>query len=70
MQDISGEIVLKRGRMKKSPLEMTPAEREEWYKQAEENVKAYLFSIGQPLVYEIKGVLIAEYADGRIENVN
>ena len=70
MQDISGEIVLKRGRMKKSPLDMTPAEREEWYMQIQENARAYIFSLGQPLVYRKNGVMIAEYADGSIEDLS
>jgi hypothetical protein len=32
--------------------------------------KKHLFSIGQPLVYEKDGNMIAEFADGRIENLH
>jgi hypothetical protein len=33
MQEIAQEILLKEGRMEKSPLDMTSAERNDWYKR-------------------------------------
>lgn len=69
MQDIPNAELLKKGRMAKSPLEMSSAERKAWYKQIQERAKNYLFSIGQPLVYEKDGVMIAEYKDGKLEHL-
>nr|WP_295934188.1 hypothetical protein [uncultured Dyadobacter sp.] len=63
-------IVNKSGIMKKRPSVMTANELMEWKREAFERAKAYLFSIGQPLVYFQKdGTAVAEYADGRIEAV-
>ena len=70
MQQISEEILLKKGTMERSPLDMTVAERNQWYKDIQQKAKEYLFSIGQPLVYKVNGIMIAEYADGRIENLS
>jgi hypothetical protein len=70
MQVIPEATLLKKGRIEKSPLEMTPAERSDWYQLIQKNAKACLFSIGQPLVYKRDGTMIAEYADGRIENLS
>jgi hypothetical protein len=66
---ISDEQFIKKGRMKKSPLSMNPAELEAWEKQETAYVRNYLFSIGQPLVYEKNGVMVAEYADGHIKKL-
>lgn len=40
-----------------------------WEEQEKINVRDYLFSIGQPLIYEKNGIMIAEYADGRIKEL-
>jgi hypothetical protein len=53
--------------MTKSPFLMTAEEREEWEVLMQAKTRAYLFSIGQPLVYIRDGQMIAEYADGKIE---
>jgi hypothetical protein len=66
---IPDEQFIKKGRMKKSPLLMNPVELEAWERQETAYVRNYLFSIGQPLVYEKDGVMIAEYADGRIKTL-
>ena len=63
-----GELVRK-GKMTKSPFDMTFAEEKEWRIQKQAEAKEYLFSIGQPLVYEKDGIMIAEYADGRIKAI-
>ena len=56
--------------MVKHPDDMNTYELEEWKKKSFERAKAYLFSIGQPLVYYLSdGTPVAEYEDGRIEPV-
>ncbi|HAL82934.1 MAG TPA: hypothetical protein DCO83_12445 [Mucilaginibacter sp.] len=69
MIEIPEEELVRKGKMTKSPFDMTLAEEKEWQIQKQEEAKVYLFSIGQPLVYEKDGFMIAEYADGRIEPV-
>lgn len=66
---IKKEALIKKGVMKKKPFDMTDEERAAWEKESSERARAYLFSIGQPLVYEKDGNMVAEYADGRIENI-
>ena len=66
---IPDEQFIKRGRMKKSPLLMNPAELKAWKEQEAAYVRNYLFSIGQPLVYRKDGVMVVEYADGRIKTL-
>jgi hypothetical protein len=63
-QDIPLELMVKKGKMTKKPWLMTPAERGEWLSSMQKGAKAYLFSIGQPMVYKKGGDFIAEYADG------
>lgn len=41
-----------------------------WFECGQKEARTYLFSIGQPLVYENDGIMIAEYADGRIVPVH
>ena len=55
--------------MTKSPFDMTFEEEKEWRIQKQAEARDFLFSIGQPLVYEKDGVMIAEYADGRITRI-
>jgi hypothetical protein len=66
---IPDEQFIKKGRMKKSPLLMNPTELKAWKEQEAAYVRNYLFSIGQPLVYKKDGVMLAEYADGRIKTL-
>jgi hypothetical protein len=70
MIDIPEEQLMRKGTMTKSPFKMTLEEEREWQVQKQLEARAYLFSIGQPLVYEKDGVMIAEYADGRIVPVH
>ena len=63
MQD---EITLKVGEMIKSPSAMNDQERALWHQQIAQKAREYLFSIGQPLVYERDGHIVAEHQDGRI----
>ena len=67
MEEIPVEQLVKKGTMTKSPFLMTAEEREEWQVRMQAKMRAYLFSIGQPLVYVRDGQMIAEYASGKIE---
>jgi hypothetical protein len=67
--DIPLEMLTRKGEMTRSPFQMTPAELKTWQQESKTEAKEYLFSIGQPLVYERDGRMIAEFADGRIENL-
>jgi len=53
--------------MTKRPAEMTAQELKIWQEQDEKEVREYLFSINQPLIYSKNGVTIAENKDGSIE---
>lgn len=64
---ITDESLMKKGKMKKFPLDMDASELGIWKENMSKDIRAYLFSIGQPLVYEKDGQMVAEYADGRIE---
>lgn len=61
--------LIKKGKMKKEPWKMSPEEKKVWKKNMRKEIRSRLFSIGQPLVYCKDGRMIAEYADGRIENI-
>jgi hypothetical protein len=69
MIEIPEAELLRKGKMTKSPFDMTFEEEKEWRIQKQAEAKAFLFSIGQPLVYEKDGVMIAEYADGSVKSV-
>jgi hypothetical protein len=69
MIEIPEAELLRKGKMTKSPFDMTLEEEKEWQIQRQAEAQAYLFSIGQPLVYEKDGVMIAEYADGSIKRI-
>lgn len=66
---IKEETLIKKGIMKKNPFDMTEEEKKVWKSEASERARTYLFSIGQPLVYEKNGQLVAEYSDGRIKKL-
>ena len=68
--DIPLEVMVRKGEMTRSPFQMTSAELENWQCENKAEARKYLFSIGQPLVYEKDGRMIAEFADGRIENLH
>lgn len=63
------ENLVKKGKMKKEPWNMSPEEKQVWKKHMRNEIRSRLFSIGQPLVYYKNNRMIAEYPDGRIENV-
>lgn len=63
---MADNVQYKIGKMVKDPRDMTNVERQEWQRKCAENARDYLFSIGQPLVYqEPDGKFVAEYKDGR-----
>jgi hypothetical protein len=68
-QDILTEQLTRKGSMTTKPWLMSPSERATWESQIQKNTRAYLFSIGQPLVYKKNGRYIAEYADGSIKEL-
>ena len=55
------------GTMTKRPAEMTAQELKIWKEQGKKEIREYLFSINQPLIYSKNGVIIAENKDGSIE---
>ena len=69
MLEIPEEELLRKGKMTKSPFDMTFAEEKAWRIEKQAEARAFLFSIGQPLVYKKDGVMISEYADGRIKPI-
>lgn len=68
MEDtITDESLFKKGKMTKDPFDMTLQELEVWKEEVKNQTREYLFSIGQPLVYEKDGQIVVEYADGTIK---
>ena len=63
------DSLIKKGKMKKEPWNMTSEEKQVWKKHMRNEIRSRLFSIGQPLVYYKNKQMIAEYPDGRIEKV-
>ena len=64
---MKSDVAIKSGLMQKRPGKMNMEELRQWKKDSYERAKAYLFSIGQPLVYyTADGKAVAEYADGTI----
>jgi hypothetical protein len=62
-QNIPLELMVRKGKMAQKPWLMSPAERTKGLSSIQQEAKAYLFSIDQPLVYKKDGLYIAEYAD-------
>jgi hypothetical protein len=60
------EIATYQGQLNKSIAQMTLKEQKEHYKFAEIRAREYLFSIGQPLVHQKDGHVVAEYSNGKI----
>ncbi len=63
------EIKYRTGKMIKPTSQMSPDELKKWQDQNKKNIRNYLFSINQPLVYYLEGIPVAEYKDGRIEKL-
>jgi hypothetical protein len=65
-QDIPLDLLIKKGKKPANFDQMTPEEYQKWERSMQKEAEAYLFSIGQPLVYKKDGEYIAEHADGNI----
>lgn len=63
------EIKYRVGTMTKRPTEMSAEELKTWQEQGEKEIKEYLFSINQPLIYYKNNILVMEEKDGSIEVV-
>jgi len=66
---ITKEIKYRTGTMAKPTSQMSPTELKKWEEQSKKEIREYLFSINQPLVYYLEGMPVAEYKDGRIEKL-
>jgi hypothetical protein len=62
-------IKFRTGTMTKRPAEMSAQDLKIWQEQGEKEIREYLFSINQPLIYSKNGVMIAENKDGSIETI-
>lgn len=67
---IPDEEFLQKGQMEKSPLEMNEEELKAWKIKTDKEIRKYLFSIKQPLVYYKNGRIVAEYEDGTIKEID
>lgn len=63
------EIKYRIGTMSKNPSKMTDDELRIWQEQGEKEIREYLFSINQPLVYYRNGVLVMEDKNGFIQPI-
>jgi hypothetical protein len=68
-QEIALDEMTRRGGMVKNPFDMTPEEYADWKIQVQVRAREYLFSIGQPYVTRIDGVIVAEFPDGRVRHI-
>lgn len=69
-EDTPDEELLKKGQMEKSPFDMHGEELKAWKINSDKEIRKYLFSIKQPLVYYKDGRIVAEYEDGTIKEVD
>ena len=63
------EIKYRTGTLTKPTSEMSSTEFKIWEEQGKKEIREYLFSINQPLVYYRGEEIVAEYKDGRIEKL-
>jgi hypothetical protein len=63
------EIQYRTGKMTKPTSQMSPTELKKWEEEGNKEIRKYLFSINQPLVYYRGEEIVAEYKDGRIEKL-
>lgn len=66
---LTDTIKYRTGTMTKRPAEMTAQELKIWQEQGEKEIREYLFSINQPLIYSKNGVMVIERKDGSIETI-
>lgn len=63
------KVKYKVGGMTISPTKMSRSELKKWMEKGNSEIRSFLFSINQPLVYYKNDVLVAEYKCGKIEEV-
>lgn len=63
------EIKYRIGTMSKSPSKMNDDELRIWQEQGEKEIREYLFSINQPLVYYRNGILVMEDKNGFVQPI-
>lgn len=66
---LTDSIKYRTGTMNKRPAEMSAQELKIWKEQGEKEIREYLFSINQPLIYSKNGVMVIERKDGSIETI-
>ena len=63
------EIKYRTGTLTKPTSQMSETEYKIWQEETNKQIREYLFSINQPLVYYRGEEIVAEYKDGRIEKL-
>ena len=63
------EIKYRTGKLIKPTSQMSATEYKVWQEEGNKQIREYLFSINQPLVYYRGEEIVAEYKDGRIEKL-
>jgi len=70
MEDfIKESLLIKKGCGSRSPYDLSQMNEQANMEQMEKGIRAYLFSLGQPLVYEKSGSLWTEDADSRLKRI-
>lgn len=69
IEEIPIDQLVRKGSMVKAPWLMNDVEYAAWKIRVQSEASDYLFSIGQPLVYEKDGVMVSENADGSIDQL-
>ncbi len=62
-------LPIKRGKLPANFENMTIEEIKAWERTMQKEAGVYLFSIGQPLVYEKDGIMISQFANGSISSI-
>lgn len=60
------ELPIKRGKLPANFDDMSLEEVKAWERDMQKEAVDYLFSIGQPLVYEKDGQMVAQHANGAV----
>ena len=63
------EIKYRTGTLTKPTSQMSETEYKVWQEETNRQIREYLFSINQPLVYYRGKEIVAEYKNGRIEKL-
>lgn len=66
---ITEVIKYRTGTMTNPPHQISASELKKWQEQGKIEIREYLFSINQPIVYCIDGIPVIEYKNGTIEKL-